>query len=262
MKIAVCFSGQCRTSPEAAPNLKRFFGQHLDNIDFFIHTWDINHYKHYGVKDDMVGSGCPPWRPYGTTGERPFSSVPGDRINEYRNAYKPKMMHVDSFSDYEKRQPVIKNRYVGALYYSWRRSVLSMVEYSMANSIKYDVVVKLRPDMLYPYTRTLNDEILNFMKDKNAFYIDNHEDILWISSFNNMCAASNFGDIDFDTGDYRLWDYLKFLGIKLKNTVGHGYTPMRPECVGLDVLTEFPTIYYLDHMWYSIGEPRVWLGEG
>ena len=45
MKIAICFSGMIRTGVYAAPLIKKFIGRYYDNVDIFIHTWDISEDK-------------------------------------------------------------------------------------------------------------------------------------------------------------------------------------------------------------------------
>jgi len=52
-KIAVCLSGQARTWRTAKDNILKYFDlvEQGCEIDFFIHTWDINQYRD---KNDIV----------------------------------------------------------------------------------------------------------------------------------------------------------------------------------------------------------------
>jgi hypothetical protein len=42
MRIAVCLSGQLRTADRAVESLKKFVGNLAPDVDYFVHTWDIN----------------------------------------------------------------------------------------------------------------------------------------------------------------------------------------------------------------------------
>ena len=52
-RIAVCFSGQARTWRTAKDNILKYFdlSEQGCQVDFFIHTWDINQYR---GKDDVT----------------------------------------------------------------------------------------------------------------------------------------------------------------------------------------------------------------
>jgi hypothetical protein len=261
VKIAVCFNGQMRTALKAAPNLKRYFGELMPNIDFFIHTWDVNQYKHYGTVGDQLRA-LPPWRPYGYLGEKDFESIPPEMFTQFGEIWNAKKIIVESYTEYFHKRPILKDRFIGALYHSWAAGVKAAIEYSVdQNNFGYDVIVKMRPDMIFPYTRSFSAEIDNFLKDPDAFYIDNFEELYWIANPKNMLAACAYGDKHFVIRK-RLSDYIEALGIRVKSTVQNGYAPLRKETEHLNVLTQFPEIFYLDHFWYSTGEPMVWEGEG
>lgn len=261
MKIAFCFSGQIRNAIQCAPNIKRFIGD--IPVDFFIHTWDINKFKNYGMIDGKI----PPWRKDLPVISHDIEKLTKEDYNAYIDIYKPKIIRCESDETFNMSyHPAQRMRYPN-LYYSWRKSILYCMEYCIQQNFIYDVVIKMRPDVIFPSERRLIEEILIYLEDKSYFYSDNSDeflidDIFWIASFENMLKAANYGDPALEMSPSVLfYDYLKFIGIKTKPLSNKGYAPLRPETIQFDVMSEFDKIFYYDQFWYSIKEPMIWLGK-
>ena len=254
MKIAVCFSGQMRTAALASPNLYRFFGDLIPHIDFFIHTWDINRQKSYGT----TPSGAVPAHRFNIPIiMNPVIPIEEEELNHYKNIYNPKMMSVESYKDYIDRY----NR-DPSLFYTWKKSLLCCAEYGKAYDVKYDMIIKLRPDVIFPPDRRLCDEVINFFKNPDIFYADNAtenslDDIFWIASPKTMFAISSITELQvYSTVTFV--EYLRYMNIEIKCMVGRGYAPLRIESRHLDVMTQFGEIFYIDNFWFSDKEPQKW----
>ena len=263
MKIAICFSGQMRTAVAAAPNIRRFIGDLLPDIDFFIHTWDINEQKAYG----LINGAIPEYRKDTTPKKQEIQEVTQKDIYEYTALYNPKVIRMDNFELFQDKMWSTRTAYQPPLFYSWRKSVLYCMRYSIECNLKYDVVIKLRPDIVFSETRRLSTEIDHYLNDTTAFYCNNAskdmiDDVFWLSSPEVMFILSNFGDPYLSLqSKIPFRDFILFNNINIKSMICYGYAPVRPETLEYDVLTEFDKLYYYDQYWYSSNEPFHWSGE-
>lgn len=126
-KTAVCFSGQLRTWRHCVPFIKAFFEQPGVEVDYFIHAWDYNSVKFKGIYE-------------------PTSLISQAEWSEVIDVYRPKGFVLDSK---EARAGLIKEYNWSSLFYSFMRSIRLKREHELARGFKYDVVVKVRPDMVY-----------------------------------------------------------------------------------------------------------------
>lgn len=255
MKIAICFSGQTRTSTLASINLKRFIGELWDHCDFFIHTWDIEQ-----LRSKHVGPTA--FKP------RPIKQVPVERFDELKQIYQPKKIEIENYNDclteiefkHGKLSP--GNNWF-PLFYSWQKSVLLAAEYQ-----QYDVIVKLRTDIIFPSFRSLQHAINQYNLNQEIFLVESFsairiDDIFWVASTNNMLKASEYWIYSYDywlKNDFKrleFVDYMKMLNIKFESYTERGYSIYREECKHLHPLN-FKQCYDCEQRYYGSLPPYVW----
>jgi hypothetical protein len=136
-KIAVCFSGQARTWRTAKDNILKYFDltEQGCQVDFFIHTWDINQYR---SKDDV------------TWVDRTDEAVSATEKEELERAFSPKKIELEHYvhSQYETVWE--------ALLYSFMKSVWLKKQYEVENDFTYDLVIRARLDINYPQEGVCN----------------------------------------------------------------------------------------------------------
>jgi hypothetical protein len=155
MKIAVCFSGVLRAGVHAFPNIKQYYGDYFNSIDFYMHTWDIEDwgadwyaYPHPLIDDSLWES---------IVKRKPFK-LQDSKLDKMESLYKFKKLETASiFDSYDPNTPV-KYEY---MWDSFKRSVELKQEYEKENNFKYDIVVKTRPDILFnvPFENTVRNKI-------------------------------------------------------------------------------------------------------
>ena len=188
MKIAICFSGQIRTGIQTFPNIKRFIGNLWEHCDFFVHTWNYESYKPLS-KTMINGIQVLP---------REDHNISDDKIKTFSYCYNPKNIVVEKFEDYTNKQP----RSVNPIWYSTSESFKIMGKYSNEHGIKYDLVIKIRPDVIFGKNRRLINEIELYKKDPSILYSDIYtetrlDDVFWLLNFENACKM------------YSVFDYIK-----------------------------------------------------
>jgi hypothetical protein len=269
MKIAVCFSGMIRTGVESFPNIKNFIGELWDDCDFFIHTWDVDYHNVL-------------------TGETPdhFRSVtPSIKLDETKfldlnRLYKFKSYNIEEydstlsdlkfmFSNY-----ITSDQWIIPWFYSWHKSVILKQMFEEQHKTKYDIVIKLRPDVIFDADLRLVNYI-NLIKDNdfgiNMVYNDNGEfitdDIVFISDSKISDIASYWWIHRLVTGQYRdrtytaFGHFYNFLIKKEINPVdlnlyylGDSYKLglLRQECTMFNPLLEFDKCVECDRLHYHI----------
>lgn len=183
MRIAICFSGMIRTGPLAAPNILRFIDTLLPNVDFFLHTWDISQDKSWNLYSQAMHDKQLQNRPVPPI----KSSYPllASMVHNYGKEFKKiKIDHYNDTSIFSK-SPI-------PLWYSWHESIKLKQQYEQENNFTYDVVVKLRPDIIFDEHK-LTDAIDNF--DKDYFMCINGNttvlnDVYFIANSSTMDIAS------------------------------------------------------------------------
>lgn len=233
MKVAWCFSGQIRTGIESSQNILNFINRDMMDIDFFIHTWDIESMSYHEppyMDSEMTNV------PY------PLDKSKVDKIIEI---YQPKKILI---SDYEKYQESVLTNprfidnteyvipYTIPLYQSAYESNKLKMEYEKENGFKYDYVIKSRFDIEFFPHQNLWEELLfiqnRFRQDNiNEVYVNDYwnklpgmmEDIFWVGESEVMDILSNFIDylMDMETDPPKdrqilMYNYVtKKLGIRL-----------------------------------------------
>jgi hypothetical protein len=269
MKIAVCFSGMIRTGVESFPNIKNFIGELWDDCDFFIHTWDVDYHNVL-------------------TGETPdhFRSVtPNIKLDRTKlvtlnSLYKFKSCRVEEydstltdlkhmFSNY-----ITSDQWIIPWFYSWHKSVILKKMFEEKNDTKYDIVIKLRPDVIFDPDLRLIDYI-NLIKNNdfgiNMVYNDNGkfmtDDIVFISNSVVSDSASHWWIHRLVTGEYADQTYSAFehfynFLVKKEITpidlnlhyLGNNYKLglLRQECTMFNSLLEFNKCVECDRLHYHV----------
>ena len=197
MRIAVCFSGQIRTGIACAPNILRYLGDLRTNCDFFVHTWDIETQSWYNK------SSLPVQTPYFLKDKKIFS--------DFYACYSPISMVVE---------PYHLSRKVSEIWSSFRinpenkRNVYAMFEsiyesnrlkklHEDKHKFKYDIVVRIRPDLIFKADKSLKEDI-NLIEHDRMFITANHlgmwgdkalEDIFWIGNSYVMDQLASFVEV-------------------------------------------------------------------
>lgn len=141
MKIALCLSGHLRNFERTYPALYFYFLKDHD-VDIFIHTWDKLGFS-CAFKTDQTLNDTEP------------------KLAEVNRLYKPKKIIVESSSFVEelKRQgdeyaPHLKNepKHVGhmaSMFYKIYAANELRRKYEIETGIKYDWIIRCRPDLLF-----------------------------------------------------------------------------------------------------------------
>lgn len=145
MRIAVILAGQWRTGLYCYPYLKEIFDD-FENVDYHIHTWSINNGKM--LDGDFFGDSV--WDV--TPDEQTIDESDFDKIKEI---YKPKTFEIGD--KYENKRakllenPTKKESGVASWYSAWK-ALNNMLVYEnyLDKDDKYDVVVRIRPDIILP----------------------------------------------------------------------------------------------------------------
>lgn len=245
IKIGVCFSGQLRTGIENQERLKTFFGELYPYCDFFMHTWNINTQK------NTKGL---------TKVEKESVSI--EQVETYKKIFNIKKIN---FEDYDE---TFNNNYIGdvnnkvflniiqPLWYSFKKSVDLKKEYEKENNLIYDVVIKIRTDIIFRENRRLIDDLnyYNQSEDEKRVFIESvspplvknfnfMNEVYFFSTSENMDKISKFYDhvmIHYkNTGTFDSihnfliennitpLDYSNYTRIS-ENT---GFVILRPECL-------------------------------
>jgi dTDP-glucose pyrophosphorylase len=296
MKIAVCFSGQIRSGLKTSKNLIQFFGKHFNTIDFFVHTWDNNtdpeiggshrgtlpstDYSLDGLDDDQLKinkikalefikkkkqekmtlvdreSGPIMWE----------TKLDTDDFDKFLRIYNPIKYSMESYDEFYKEAFHDSNIHHGVnqafpQWYSFYKSIQLKKEYEEENNFVYDMVVKLRPDIIIDPNITFKTWIDHYFKlPTNTFIIDNLsdnvlnasrpkvkwcDDVIYFSSSEAMNIASMFGDLSYNLERTNLYflRHLKKFNVRIYSTPqGCNYQVVRDWCSKLFPNNDF--LYY------------------
>jgi hypothetical protein len=243
MRIAVCFSGQMRTGFHCIPNVKNFLGVLLPYCDFFIHTWNINKQKCYNLNNELNNQ---------------KQIINNSDLQNFVRNYKPKKIQIDDYDEIfenEKTETGINIfNILQPMWYSYKKSIELKKQYESENNVKYDFVVKLRPDILFKENRKLSQDLEFIKKDSNIF-IENFplnwdedtktvDDVYFVSNSSNMEKISCYYDEFIKRGlEFGSWSFIKHLnsnGIEPIDMIDYkkinryfDYSVLRPECIHL-----------------------------
>jgi len=248
MRIAICLFGQLRTGLRAFSNIKHFIGDLWSDCDFFIHTWNTEEHR------DILH--------FLETKKRPISIVDPKNLDTYMDLYNPKESVVQDQAQYDLW---LRNTYgptgnLVHLYHSFFESTILKRDYENKNGFKYDIVIRLRPDIVYPKDRSLISDINEYLKNPNAIYSCRKDDFYHISSSINADTSGNFyNDTNMFFGRTDVWPlnaYLAYLdknNIEFKDLNDYRASPLRPEAVIFDPIENYHQICIINsHLYDSI----------
>lgn len=224
MRIALCFSGQIRTGVRAAFGLKKFIGDLYPNCDLFMHTWDI--------------STPAPWRNTIHFGRQHLVETSDGTLlaKLMDDVYDNKFIYtkIDDLTRYNNTN---KTPTFIQLWYSWQQSILLKQQAEIQNGCIYDIIVKIRPDMVFPEGHTLLDEINIFLKDPTKFYNLGNGDIFFLSNSETMDIAANYiVEAEHKSfKDFQFYYYLESKKITVHHRLGQEYTLLRDEVSDNDI---------------------------
>lgn len=200
MRIAVCFSGQIRTGVEASDSIKKYFSSRLNEIDFFIHTWDVESRSIQTLEEEGLERSYENMLKAVTT-----QPIDPQKIVKMREIYNPVSMKVDNFDEYQQiRRKIIKeNNYTGdtiPMFQSHYEANILKKEYEEKNGLKYDLVLKVRPDQIFNPRCSFETELQNYDLSSNILYVCDAskklpnviEDIMWGGNPYVMDVVSDF----------------------------------------------------------------------
>ena len=152
MKVALLLTGHMRCWQQVFPNTKHHI---LDkyNPDVFIDTWDSEAY----------------WDPHSEKGVT--EGGPKLDISAIEETYKPTCMNVDSYEQFENNSVERAKRFETfyhvpknqiSMWFKVGRGMLSVEEHMMLTGKTYDLVIRMRPDLVF------NESLPEF--DSNKFY--------------------------------------------------------------------------------------------
>jgi MoaA/NifB/PqqE/SkfB family radical SAM enzyme len=187
MKIALCFSGQLRTALHTYENILNYIGDLYKDCDVFVHTWNVRTDMHSGKVVDMVD-------------ERTFV--------EFKRIYTPKKMVVEDF--------LLYSDLIEPIFHTLRMSDEMRKEYEKESDVKYDFIIKIRPDILFNPDLRLINEITEILKSdyENTIYtldcisnINNRifEDIFWIATPNVFEFINDYYDLSYNKNRQISW---------------------------------------------------------
>ena len=171
MKVAVILTGHMRSWEQVFPNFKEKIIDKY-NPDIFIHTWSDEGWWTPGDKVTETGV---------------FDDSPKINIGAIIQAYQPKEIRVDDwnksiideiptfnqhFENIGKRYENFahKPRNILSMFYKISAGIGLMNEHSAKNGVQYDLVIRMRPDMI------IHDELPDF--EQNKFYTVHHRNHL------------------------------------------------------------------------------------
>lgn len=246
LRIAVCFHGQLRTGVKAAPNLKNFFGDLLPNIDFFVHTWDINTTR----------------MPLNLAGHKPpAAKIANTEFEEFTQIYKPINFYVECQEQFWNRIGAMYGPgNTGELTHLWHSAYYSnqfKKTFEQLHNFKYDVVIRLRPDCIFPPDRKLKDDIEEFLHDPTKlYYLTLYEDTYYVSTseildiVNDMYIAKSFYGNHFWPAN-KLVEHMKISNIDFKAFLDNRMTVFRKEFDFLDPINLYWHINAINYIIYN-----------
>jgi hypothetical protein len=182
MKVAVILTGHLRCWKDVFPNFKERIIDRYDP-DIFIHTWDEEGWWIPGDKQNEKGY---------------FENAPKVSWDEINETYKPKGLIIESWEKYnalfEYRGTLFKNyahrpKNILSMFYKLGCGVRLMEDYVSQTGQFYDLVIRMRPDML------LHEDLPEF--DRNTLYTLAHRNHLGQGTGDMIQVSNMFNMINF-----------------------------------------------------------------
>lgn len=253
MRIAICFSGQLRAGVWAIPAIKSFIGDLWKNCDFFFHTWDSHYNKNYSNEliknlNNLMSVDINYTNPNPNPNCNIWTSVSNEDLSKFLTIYNPKLFLIENYnSTYNNivncRNSVIaqhnlsyNSEYFPAfMYYSYYRSVEMVKQYEQHHGFTYDIIIKLRPDVIFPMhdgypiyrhkRADLKKDIEKVLNNTNILY--KTDDLYWISTGDIIKKVNLFWEESLKTPNISLWNYASTMGINIESSENNIYTLLR-----------------------------------
>lgn len=126
MKVAVCISSELRFFDMCHKNIANFFKNY--SVDYFIHGWDNKTILNHGDEKN--------------NNSYHMEDLSQEKINLVSMLYEPKKIKIE-------KKPHFDFPIAHSQFYSFYASHSLMEEYVKETNTKYDVVVKIRPDLIW-----------------------------------------------------------------------------------------------------------------
>ena len=248
MKIAVCFSSQLRGGVHAHPNIKSYLGEAYQDCVFFAHLWDINTRK-----------------PYVRTGNVVLPAVVSadwEDLKTFKELYNIQDFSIENY-DEVKNHYTENNLHFYSLFYSWYKSLELLENYTTSTGEEFDLIVKLRPDIMFRPGRNFLKEVLTaFLKNRttDVFLVENlvpdwntttHvNDVCWVSTPNLMKLAKQYFFENQQDNTKTFVNHLRNHSIKLGN-LGYGYCCVKLECMEYAILQEYEKCFECEQFYFG-----------
>ena len=178
MKVAYCFSGHLRTFDKTYEKISKYILKIFPG-DIFIHTWDTlgnNSTKTWWSGDEKYGQ-----------------KIDDKIIDEVNRLYDPVKISIEEQSkllkhDFTKYNSSRKGEFQNtfSMWHSIYSSNKLRLEYEKQNHIKYDVVFRMRFDML-----PLNTIDLNQVEDFSSLYVNKNDNCYLVNAISDIFAYSS-----------------------------------------------------------------------
>jgi hypothetical protein len=150
MRIALCLSGQTRFVYQCYKEILYPYVLKDNDIDIFIHTWDIDQSQ---INKHFINGG----------GHIMGPTIKENQIQETLDLYKPRHYKVEPQIQFElnkwsdRNLPGIRSDYLYSMFYSIFQSNKLKSEYENKNNFKYDWVIRSRFDVKLNSKINFND---------------------------------------------------------------------------------------------------------
>lgn len=189
MKIAICFSGQIRTGLECYDNFIRYIGDLYQNCNFFCHTWSNENYSSPGFTCKFVKEN--------NILPLEYWDIDKEKIFKFSEKYSMTTLMQENIHIWTSIPGLSPMQY--GVYMSNKLKRM----YEESNNMKFDYVIRTRPDLVFSETKSLFQDILELENDNkrflyaqlyNASVVNNQIDnAFWIGSSDVMDVACSFG---------------------------------------------------------------------
>jgi len=174
------------------PVLKEYIINEL-NADVFLHTWEI---------DNGGQTPC----------DDAAKSCSIEEKKEYiENRIKPKRYVIENYNDFLQKYPSQTHPSTAPMYYSIMKSNALKKEYELENNFKYDVVFRIRMDVMFD--TTIDKEELKNVIEQKKLYIGYHsvDKIESQPKISDFFAFSTSENMDYYSDAFKLWENNRYL---------------------------------------------------
>lgn len=257
MKIAVCLGGQIRTGIKAYDNIKNFFGDLWNSCDFFIHTSEWEFTKFY---DRKIFRGKDLGSPQDKLPEGIL--LTDDYIDEFIKKYNPKRYEIQTKNLYTVINGIKITPAQGQfdVWYTKFRSLQLKQDYEVLNKFKYDVVIMMRPDLIFFPGKKLSKYIKEW--DFNPKQIYYNLDLFWIMSsstadflkvgfYDELLKNSSHRSLGPQLSGEEISDFFPKNNIEMKNIMSFDFTILRKEAKKFNPIDDYEYCRNIQYLYFT-----------